>query len=177
MKTRPRRTAFTLIELLVVMGIIALLVALLFPAIGAARQAANRARAEQEAKSIETAIKSYLNEYGKYPLQNASTADKEYTGGDYSALIATLRGLDTTNNARRIVFLEAAEGSVTNNVMLDPWDLAYKVKADWNFDNAVQPTSYASNLVGRTVAVWSAGPDRKSGNATEQQDDVVSWGK
>jgi prepilin-type N-terminal cleavage/methylation domain-containing protein/prepilin-type processing-associated H-X9-DG protein len=58
-----RRRAFTLIELLVVIGIIALLVAILLPALGQARAAARLSRCLVNVRSIGQALTLYADEH------------------------------------------------------------------------------------------------------------------
>ena len=70
--------AFTLIELLAVIGIIGVLAALLFPAIKLALQKAEIAQAQNDVKNIETAVKSFYTEYGKWPNGNGGSADFSY---------------------------------------------------------------------------------------------------
>ncbi|MCL5945495.1 MAG: prepilin-type N-terminal cleavage/methylation domain-containing protein [Planctomycetes bacterium] len=62
---------FTLIELLVVISIIALLIALLLPALARARQLAVRIQGASNMQQIGIALHEYANEYrGQYPLAN-----------------------------------------------------------------------------------------------------------
>jgi type II secretory pathway pseudopilin PulG len=56
------RAAFTLVELLVVVGIIAMLIGLLLPALGQARQVANRTKCMANMNQIGVAMTIYANE-------------------------------------------------------------------------------------------------------------------
>ena len=65
---RGRRSAFTLIELLVVIGIIAVLLGLLIPAVAGARRAAKDTVCAARLHDLVAATTMYLNEYKKFPL-------------------------------------------------------------------------------------------------------------
>ena len=81
---RRLRAAFTLVELLTVIAIIGILAAMLLPVLAAAKKKALVMRAKTEIQGLVTAIQSYDQDYGRFPVtkpEQAAAGTSDFTCG------------------------------------------------------------------------------------------------
>jgi prepilin-type N-terminal cleavage/methylation domain-containing protein len=187
--------AFTLIELLVVIAIIIILAGLLYPAYQAVQSQAKRTQAKNDLTQIVNAVNAYYTEYGKYPLVTADTTYGPGGSADNNLLFDVLRGVDTINNPRQIVFINppyvkdpanprSGIGTPTGTgpgQFFDAWGTAYAVEIDGNYDNQITTNPYTADTgagpspLNIGVIAWSLGKDLTQGTNFNASDDVISW--
>lgn len=127
---RQKQLGFTLVELLVVIAIIGLLVALLLPAVQAAREAARRTSCTSQQRQIGTAILVYENSVGRFPPGRVGCDDT----GDQMTLSVCPPGLrpeQKTGASGFVVLLPYLE----ENALFEQLDIAHGGLWNRNVDN------------------------------------------
>lgn len=156
--------------------VLGILMALMFPAVNSAADAARKAQAKNDVTQVAIALIAYETEYGKFPVATEKTMRVE------GELIKTLTGDINSYNPRGIVFLEInmakkGKSGLQNGVFVDPWGGTYKVIMDANNDNQVTlEASMGSKTLSKKVAVWNdttEHPDKSEKNSAKRQ--VKSW--
>jgi len=118
-----RRSRFTLIELLVVISIIAILMAILLPAVMAAYRETQKTKARAQMVYVKNAVQMYLDTYQCLPSGVAADGGLDValatTGSPItSTLITNFLANTASNNPRGIVFF--ANANVAKQLTL-PW--------------------------------------------------------
>ncbi len=144
--------AFTTQELLFVIVIIALLIALLVPAIRALHRDALKKQARTELNALAQAILNYQLAYGTFPDIT------ETTGATDTADDLDIRALLPANNPRNILFITVPPSRLNDdNHYLDPWGSRYHIQ--YHADNDSDTIT--------SFTLLSCGPDKTPSTADD----------
>ena len=154
---RRMRRAFTLVELLVVIAIIGILIALLLPAVQAAREAARRSQCTNNLKQLGIAIQNYHDVYKTLPYRIGGPSNNPY----FSGLVALLPFVEQQG-----VFTQISTGGTYGGVTYpsfgaNPWNMAF-LPYTTQISAFVCPSDSAANnhpsgTIGRKSYLFSSG--------------------
>ena len=151
-RTANIRLAFSLVELLAVFGILSILVALMLPAVVAAREAARRLSCQSNLKQLVAAVSNYESSFGGYPPAYILTPvpGTDRRGTNYSALSFALPFLEQISLFNQINFTQAGillnEISPCNTTVAGSSVRVFLCPSDSLADESQAGTNYRMNL-------------------------------
>lgn len=164
MARNPRLGGFTLVELLVVIAIIGILVALLLPAVQAARESARRTQCLNNLKQLGLAMQNHLTSEGEFPAggfkcEEESFFDQVIPYVEDEVLFDQL----VRRQSRWAGYLEDDEGGEINRALITTWspdylwcpssDLPHRIVLDQDNQNALYENHVMPMYVGISGAV------------------------
>lgn len=153
MRTRISRTGFTLVEVLVVIAIIGLLVALLLPAIQAARESARRTQCQNNLKQIGVAVQSHLDTRKSFPMGRNKFDQQAVSWAFFLLPYMEETSIYNSFDSKARVDDEKNIAAMRTPVETYACPSRRKAAADRNFDNNEQPPVV---LGAATLADYSA---------------------
>jgi prepilin-type N-terminal cleavage/methylation domain-containing protein/prepilin-type processing-associated H-X9-DG protein len=172
MRTHNPR-GFTLIELLVVISIIGVLIALLLPAVQAAREAARRLQCVNNLKQIALAVHGYADVHSVFPLGSyKQPPPTDHCGGSHEhgvflALLPYLEQRALFNAFNAGVHYETAPNSTVMGTGLSflwcPSDPAVARPNSEHFGWPIHFTSYMAS-----AGTWNSPPENRGPNCSLQ---------
>jgi len=131
MRIRSQNPGFTLVELLVVIAIIGILIALLLPAVQAAREAARRMQCTNKIKQLSLAFQTFHDAYQRFP---AGSHDKAWLS--YKKMSDQNQSLDELN---QYSFLTLLLPFIEQQAMYDKITTSCQVLRDANNGSGFSP--------------------------------------
>jgi len=147
---RTRRSAFTLIELLVVIAIIALLIGILLPALGKAKQKANQLKDATQIRSLMQAMVIFAGQNKEsYPLPSKLDRNNKTLDGD---AMTSVQEKNTTGNIFSIMI---SQGVIETGICFSPIEQGnYEQYDGYEFESPRGAVGGSGSGTTQTEALW-----------------------